>query len=187
MPPADAFRDQSTLNGTAVRLEPLTEGHYPDLAPLYVDSEVGRLTGTHHTFSEEEVRHLIATRGDQHDRADWAVVRTADGRAVGDVAVNEFDHRNASASFRIALVGAVEFGQGYGTEATRLVVDHVFGAIGLHRLSLEVFAFNPRAKRVYEKAGFTVEGVQRDALRWDGAWHDAVTMAILATDPRPWR
>ena len=49
----------------------------------------------------------------------------------------------------------------------------------LHRIELEVFAFNPRAQRSYEKAGFTVEGVRRDALWWDGAFHNAVIMSIL--------
>jgi RimJ/RimL family protein N-acetyltransferase len=44
--------------------------------------------------------------------------------------------------------------------------------------------FNPRARRVYEKCGFRVEGVRRDALRWAGAWHDAVVMAVLSTDER---
>jgi hypothetical protein len=40
--------------------------------------------------------------------------------------------------------------------------------LGLHRISLDVFAFNPRVRRAYEKAGFVAEGVLRDALRWDG-------------------
>jgi hypothetical protein len=45
-----------------------------------------------------------------------------------------------------------------------------------------VFAFNPRARRVYEKAGFVAEGVLRDALRYDGAWVDEIVMSILAPE-----
>jgi RimJ/RimL family protein N-acetyltransferase len=45
-----------------------------------------------------------------------------------------------------------------------------------------VYAFNPRAQRAYEKAGFVVEGVFRDALLWDGQWVDEVMMSVLATD-----
>jgi hypothetical protein len=40
-------------------------------------------------------------------------------------------------------------------------------------------------RRVYDKYGFVHEGVRRDPLHWEGAWHDAIVMAILATDPRP--
>ena len=65
------------------------------------------------------------------------------------------------------------------TEATRLVLGHAFEELGLHRVSLEVFAFNPRAQRAYEKVGFVTEGVRRDALRFDGEWVDSVLMSVL--------
>ncbi len=35
--------------------------------------------------------------------------------------------------------------RGYGTEATRLMLDHAFGTLGLHRIALFVFEFNERA------------------------------------------
>lgn len=65
------------------------------------------------------------------------------------------------------------------------MLDHAFDGIGLHRVSLDVFAFNPRAERSYEKAGFRHEGRQRDTLFWDGEWVDSILMAALSTDERP--
>lgn len=38
-----------------------------------------------------------------------------------------------------------------------------FERLGLHRLELDVYSFNPRARRVYEKAGFRREGILRTA------------------------
>jgi RimJ/RimL family protein N-acetyltransferase len=79
------------------------------------------------------------------------------------------------------MLGPAEhFGHGYGSEATRLVIDYALNVVGVHRISLDVYAFNPRARHVYERCGFQVEGVQRDALRWDGAWIDATMMSIVA-------
>ena len=69
-----------------------------------------------------------------------------------------------------------------GSEATRLIVDYAFVELGVHRIELEVFAFNPRAIAVYEKLGFVHEGVRRHALLWDGEWIDALVMSIVATD-----
>ena len=66
---------------------------------------------------------------------------------------------------------------------TPLVVDYALGTCGLHRVSLGVYDFNPRAQRVYEKCGFSHEGRLRDALRWKGKWHDELLMAILSSDP----
>jgi RimJ/RimL family protein N-acetyltransferase len=104
---------------------------------------------------------------------------------LGEAVINDLDPANAAANYRIALVGPEVFGRGYGTEATRLVVDYALDVAGLHRLHLQVFDFNPRAQRAYEMCGFVREGVHRDALHCEGGWHDAISMAILATDPRP--
>lgn len=180
----DAFRDQPVLTGTRVRLEPLCADHAEAMAADLVDldPQVRRLTGTHRRFTAEQVRRWCATRPEQHDRADWAVVRTEDGRLLGDTALIDFDPDNARADFRIALNRTDLCGRGYGGEAVRLVLDHAFDTVGLHRVGLQVYDFNRRAQRVYERCGFTREGVWRQALYWDGAWHDAVLMSVLAGD-----
>jgi RimJ/RimL family protein N-acetyltransferase len=145
---------------------------------------VHRLTGSRQPVTEDAARQWLATRQDHHDRADWAIVRRQDDVVLGEVVLNELAEQDASVNFRILLVKPGLFGRGYGTEATRLVVDYALDVAGLHRISLEVYDFNPRAQRVYEKCGFVREGVCRDALYWDGEWHDAIRMSILSTDPR---
>ncbi|WP_022925366.1 GNAT family N-acetyltransferase [Serinicoccus marinus] len=55
-------------------------------------------------------------------------------------------------------------------------------AAGLHRVGLEVYAFNPRTRRVYEKVGFVLEGTQREALRYADGWVDCHVMGLLASD-----
>jgi RimJ/RimL family protein N-acetyltransferase len=55
----------------------------------------------------------------------------------------------------------------------------------LRRLTLEVSASNARARRVYARAGFLVEGVRRQVRLVDGVWDDVVDMALLSSDPRP--
>lgn len=184
---SEVFRDQPILSGPRVRLEPLTSRHFDGFWPMLADPdpEGSRLTGSHQRFTEEEIRQWLATRQDHHDRADWAIVRVEDDMVLGEAVLNELDVHNASVNFRISLAGPHVFGRGYGTEATQMVVDYALDVARLHRIHLEVYDFNPRAQRVYQKCGFVREGVHRDALHWDGRWHDAISMAILATDPRP--
>ena len=59
-----------------------------------------------------------------------------------------------------------------------------FERIGLHRVALSVFGFNERAVRSYEKAGFAIEGREREAIIRDGKRWDEITMGILQRD---WR
>src|SRR5207237_8163289 len=72
--------------------------------------------------------------------------------------------------------------RGIGTEVTRMIVEHAFVDMNLNRVSLEVHAFNPRAIRAYEKAGFTREGVARQGKWANGAFHDIVQMSILRAE-----
>jgi RimJ/RimL family protein N-acetyltransferase len=169
--------------GHVVELRPVTVADAPGLVELLHAPEVRRLTGTPgwpRPGALERAEEWYATSAAAEDRLDLAIVERAGGTYVGEVALSDLDAHNRSCSFRIALVGPRAFGRGYGTEGTRLVLGHAFGAVGLHRVELEVYATNPRARHVYEQVGFTYEGTRRDALSWDGGWVDAHRYAMLA-------
>ncbi|RDV45881.1 N-acetyltransferase [Leifsonia sp. ku-ls] len=173
-----------TLGGPRVRLVPLGPEHLDDVMPGLSDPETLKLTGTRGTFTRDAVAAHLASIGAAADRADWAILHREDGRFLGEIVLNELDEDNASMNVRIALVPGAP-GGGYGTEAMCVVLDHAFSAIGLHRVQLDVYAFNPRAIRSYEKAGFVLEGRQRDTLLWDGEWTDSILMSVLSSDRRP--
>lgn len=177
------FSYKPTLTGDLVVLRPLDEGDYDALRAAVDDPDVVRLTGSHGVVDEQKAREWMRTRKDQPDRLDLAIVDRSTGECVGEAVLNEWDPDNQSCNFRI-LIGPSGQGRGLGTEATRLTVGYGIEELGLHRISLEVFAFNPRARRAYEKAGFVAEGVLRDALHWDGEWVDSIVMSVLAQD---WR
>ncbi|MEV6912358.1 GNAT family protein [Amycolatopsis sp. NPDC051071] len=181
----EALRRQPELTGEKVVLAQLDDSYFESAWTALREPETTRLTGTHTVFTEDQIHRWLASRPGLDDRADYAILRKEDRVYLGDVVLSDFDGDNRSAAFRIALTGPDVFGKGYGTEATKLILDFAFDVVGVHRVSLEVFDFNPRARRVYEKCGFVREGLQREALWWDGEWHDVITMAILKNDPRP--
>jgi RimJ/RimL family protein N-acetyltransferase len=49
-------------------------------------------------------------------------------------------------------------------------------------VELDVYDFNPRAVRSYEKAGFRREGTLRQALFREGGYHDVYRMAVLQSE-----
>ncbi|TFY73946.1 hypothetical protein EWM64_g10066 [Hericium alpestre] len=71
------------------------------------------------------------------------------------------------------------WGNGYGTEVMRWLVERGFEGLGLHRLALGVFETNERAVAVYKKVGFVQEGRNRKAVWIEGRWWDVILMAIL--------
>ncbi len=180
----DALAHLATLTTARLRLVPMGPEHLDHVMEGLQHEEFMRLTGTTQTFAREDVARFLARVRGADDRADWAMLRAEDGAYLGEVVLNDLDAHNRSANFRISVNAPDLAGRGYGTEATRAAVAYGFDVVGLHRISLGVFAFNPRARRVYEKCGFVHEGVERDALCWQGEWVDQHRMSLLATDPR---
>ena len=76
------------------------------------------------------------------------------------------------------------WGQGYGSDAMRILSRYAFDELGLYRLNLNVFSNNTRAIQAYENVGFKVEGAIRDALHRDNQRWDLVFMGLLEEDFR---
>ncbi|WP_109472314.1 GNAT family N-acetyltransferase [Ornithinimicrobium cavernae] len=180
------FADKPTLTGTLVTLRPVEPDDVPVLGRILTDPELRRLTASAHSTAEAEsgeedltrLQAWYSTRNAQTDRLDLMVVDNASGEVVGEVVLNEWDEASRTCNYRV-LIGPAGRDRGLGTEATRLLIDHAFTHLPLHRIDLEVYAFNPRAQRTYEKAGFVVEGRRREALQFDGERVDAVIMGLL--------
>lgn len=179
-----ALTSVATLTTPRLRLEPLGPQHLDGVMEGLADPDTMRLTGTRETFTREAVSGHLESVHSRADRADWAIIDPATETYLGEIVLNELEEADASMNFRIALTPTAT-GRGVGTEATVAVLDYAFARIGLHRVSLDVYSFNPRAERAYEKAGFRHEGRQRHTLFWDGEWVDSVLMSVLSTDERP--
>jgi RimJ/RimL family protein N-acetyltransferase len=178
------FSVKPTLTGENVVLRPVTEEDATVVAEILNDPEVLALTGTPDGAPPLSLDHLRAwygSRGAQTDRLDLALVDRTSGEMVGELVFNEWDEPNRSCNFR-TLIGPRGRDRGLGSEAIRLFLDHGFEQLGLNRISLGVFAFNPRAIRVYEKVGFVREGVEREALWHRGQWIDSLYMSVLARE-----
>jgi RimJ/RimL family protein N-acetyltransferase len=182
-----SFAEKPVLTGTLVTLRPVQPADAAGL--LAIDDETARLTGSlggkDPAWTLDHLEQWYASRAEHDDRIDLSIIERATGAWAGEVVLNDLDARNQSCAFRIALQGPRFYGRGLGTEATQLITDYAFTVAGLHRITLEVYAFNPRARHVYEKVGFVHEGTMRDALRWNGTWVDCHLMAMLPADRKP--
>ena len=151
----------------------------------YSDVEVARLTRYRDgPMRPDEIDRFFTARVLGIDSLTLAVHLRAKDRLIGSCAFSQLDGDNGSALFHITIGEKDQWGHGYGTEATRLMLAHAFTSMGLHRVSLAVFAFNERAIRSYEKVGFVVEGRARDAIYRDGRYWDEIDMSMLESE---WR
>lgn len=87
-----------------------------------------------------------------------------------------------SVELKRLVVGTLN--QGAGRKLLAEVAERAFGQYGAHRLFLDVFVNNDRARHVYETFGFRREGTMRDAICRDGVYHSLVLMSLLHSEYR---
>jgi RimJ/RimL family protein N-acetyltransferase len=187
-PDAPDLATKPTLHGTLVTLRPFREGDAEVMAQVLSDPEVRRLTGSVATTAEAErpqplddrLREWYASRNDQPDRLDLGVEDAVSGHLVGEVVLNEVDLETLTCNLRV-LLGPAGRDRGLGTEAVALATAYGIEVVGLQRVTLEVFEFNPRGRRAYEKVGYVVTGERPGALVFDEVAVGAVDMAVDAT------
>jgi RimJ/RimL family protein N-acetyltransferase len=119
------------------------------------------------------------------DRGTLIVERVADGLPIGSVSWHRVSYGpgGRSDAWNMGIDLRPEFrGQGYGTEAQRLLAGWLFANTDLNRVEASTDVENLAEQRSLEKAGFLCEGIQRGAQLRAGAFHDLVTYARLRTD-----
>ena len=110
-----------------------------------------------------------------------SLVVDVDGVAVGGASLFEFDFLARHAEAGINLVQSAR-GRGIGTAAIVQLVEFGFVRHNLRRIHLQAIASNLAAIRAYEKAGFVIEGRQRQHAWVRGRYEDIVRMGILRSE-----
>ena len=124
-------------------------------------------------------------RGERDDWIGFAVYALPGLRPIGVMNIRDFTNPHGTAEFGITIGDPGDRGQGYGTEATRLLLDYAFTVLGVHNVWLDTPAYNVGALRAYEKAGFREIGRRRGARVLAGQRHDVVLMDCVAPDVAP--
>jgi RimJ/RimL family protein N-acetyltransferase len=103
----------------------------------------------------------------------------ADDKFIGFVAFDGINWQHGDTFIGIGIGDPAYRGNGYGTDALRVMLRYGFSELNLQRIQLNVFSYNERAIRSYLKTGFVVEGRMRGMLLRDGRRWDFVYMSVL--------
>jgi len=177
--------DTNFLTGDLVRLvTPETEQAAACFARWSRDSEYLRFLDTDpaRPLVEKWWKEDAEKREPRDNFFPFFIQTIADNKLIGFIGFWFVMWNNADTFVGIGI-GEPEYrGKGYGTDAMRIMLRFAFHEINLHRVTLVVFAYNPRAIRSYEKAGFVLEGRERNVIMRDGERHDIYTMGILRSE-----
>ncbi|HEY8135971.1 MAG TPA: GNAT family protein [Candidatus Limnocylindrales bacterium] len=114
------------------------------------------------------------------------IERIEDSQPLGTIAYRRvsFGPPPNSDAWQLGIDLAAEArGQGYGTEAQRLLADWLFATTPANRVEAATDIENVAEQRSLEKAGYVREGVLRGSQFRAGAYHDLVYYSRLRDDP----
>ncbi|HUV35112.1 MAG TPA: GNAT family protein [Candidatus Desulfaltia sp.] len=145
------------------------------------DPEVTRFLGMTPLSVEQARIYFESITAKQEEY--FTILEKMSGRPIGYIFLTGILLSHRVAREMGIVIGEKDcWGRGYGSEATRLILEYGFGELGLYRIELLVLDFNVRAKNIYDKLGFIVEGVQRQARIVNGRRRDVFMMACLRSD-----
>jgi len=112
----------------------------------------------------------------------FVIADSNDESYIGQLDLFEINWKIRTGKIGTVIGSEAKRGKGYGSEAMQLMLDYVFGVLGLERVELEVYAENTRAICCYQKAGFVHEGTRRHAAMVNGNYADVHMMSVLKSE-----
>lgn len=170
------------LRNSLVSLRPVRLSDAPRYVKWFSDVQVTRNLRQQRVTLQKE-RKWIKMLSKSKASVVFAI-DTAEGIHIGSIGLHHIDDLNHTGEYGIIIGDKRCWGRGYGRAASELILNYGFERLKLNRIWLSVYEFNERGKRLYRKLGFRKEGVQRQYVRRNGRYHDAVLMGILVNE---WR
>lgn len=142
------------------------------------DPELVRLNSSYAPVMVPQHESWFSSIGSRSDVRIFTI-QDDDGSPIGSCSLRNIEAIHRSAELQIRIGEAAARGKGFGKRAVAELLDFGFQDLNLNRIFLHVFGTNDRARHVYEKSGFSVEGTLRQAYFIGGHWENSIIMAIL--------
>ncbi len=157
------------VKGEHLFLRPLATA---DVTDVYVgwmnDPEVTRFTESLGSHTLESVRAFVADCERDERVYFMAIMESESGKHIGNIKLGPVHPLHKVASIGIIIGEKQCWGRGYATESIELMLDYAFASLELHKVTAGCYEANSAALRAFQKAGFVVEGVQKEQHSFEG-------------------
>lgn len=180
MPPFDQLK----LTSERLILRPFRVSDAEALFAMFSDPEVMRFWSSLPWTSIDQAHEMIAkdlTVMPEGAHLRLGIELAATGELIGSCSIFSFDQQNKRAMLGYGMARP-HWGSGYMHEALCVVLDHVFGSLGLHRLEADIDPRNTGSAKSLERLGFIKEGHLRERWIVGDEVSDSGIYGLLARD-----
>src|SRR5260370_3182301 len=164
--PTEMVVSPVVLEGTHVRLEPLTKTHLAGLSEVGLDEELWRWIPTP-VRTREEMAAYIETALDEQAQGmalPFAIVEKATGRAIGSTRYGNIERTHRRVEIGWTWVAREWQRTAMNTEAKYLFLRHAFETLGCIRVELKTDSLNERSRSALLRLGAREEGTFRNDM-----------------------
>ena len=111
-----------------------------------------------------------------------AVCEVGSNKYIGNVYATDIDQTNRSCTTGVLIGNHDYWGQGYASEAIRLLLDYLFNERNINRVQAYVLESNVASMKMHQKVGYKIEGTLRQSVYKNGRYQDQVLLSVLRED-----
>lgn len=167
------------IKGERIDLRTVEKEDIPFLKRNINDPKVRKDLGQYKPYNrkkEEEFVENVASEKD--DQIHLLITHSEDEERIGMISLFKINKNSGNAEIGLWITPEHQE-EGYGTEATELIVQYGFDELRMHRLYARVFDDNPKSINIWERLNFKKEGEMREASFKDGIYINVLIYGIL--------
>jgi RimJ/RimL family protein N-acetyltransferase len=170
------------LEGSFVRLEPMTLEHHAQLTEVGLDPEIWRLTIVMIRTAEEMRSYMDSALALQRDGTSlpFVTIERSSGRVVGSTRFGNYDAANRRIEIGWTWLARQWQRTVINTEAKYLMLTYAFEKLRCVRVELKTDVLNAPSRKAMLRIGAKEEGILRKhTLMWTGRYRDSIYYSIL--------
>lgn len=177
--------DPVTLQGSHVRLEPLSLGHLDWLCEVGLHPELWRWTVDSLRTREDMLDYVEAALQSERDGTarPFATISMQSGQVIGCTRFGNIDLRNRHVEIGWTWVGVPWQRSGVNTDAKYLMLRHAFEVLGCIRVEFKTDSMNERSRQALLRIGAKEEGTLRNHMVvHDGRYRHSVYFSVIDSE-----
>jgi N-acetyltransferase len=174
-----------TLEGSRVRLEPLSESHLDGLCAVGLDPELWKLIPIQVLDCDQMMRYVRSQLSDQERGTSipFVTVDRDSGQVVGSTRFMNIDVPNKRVEIGSTWIGRPWQRTAINTEAKFLMMRHAFETWGCNRVEWKTDSLNTPSRNAILRLGAREEGIFRNHMvTWSGRIRHTVYFSVIASE-----
>ena len=171
--------ERCLLTNSRVKLVPLDTIHDEYIIKWRNEPKLSAFLFSENTITLESHRKWYEKYKESDDREEFVIYVIDTNIPIGTIGLSSIDKANLKAEYGIIIGENDYIGKGYAKEASQLILKYAFDELHLNKVFLKVFDDNNRAIGMYNTLGFSIDGILRQDIFKQGAFHNVIEMSFL--------